>query len=177
MFESGKLSLGNQDSYNISNTPELADSPLRGKKIIFLGSSVTYGSASDGASFVDYMVKRDGIATVKEAVSGTTLIDEPVWGKQSYIARMKTIDSGFQADAFVCQLSTNDATLKKPFGTVSESLELTHFDKHTVAGAIEYVIAYAQKTWNCPVILYTNTKYPGKQYEKMIALLQEIQKK
>lgn len=176
-ISNGKFVAGNKDPYTVANTPALGSSPLQGKTIIFLGSSVTYGSASGGESFADYMVKRDGITAVKEAVSGTTLVDETVWGKASYIARMKTIDNDIQADALVCQLSTNDATMKKPLGTVSESFHMADFDTQTVAGAIEYVIAYAKETWDCPVIFYTGTRYDSEHYKKMVSLLLEIQEK
>ena len=168
---------GNQEQYSVASTQPLTDSPLEGKTIIFLGSSVTYGSAAKGESFVDFMVKRDGIVAVKEAVSGTTLVDETVWGKESYIARLKTIDPSVNADAFICQLSTNDATMKKPLGAISDSFNLEDFDTQTVAGAIEYVIAYAKQTWDCPVIFYTGTQYKSDQYAEMVTLLQEIQKK
>lgn len=114
---------------------------------------------------------------IKEAVSGTLLVDEKVWGKQSYITRMKTIDTGIQADAFICQLSTNDATMKKTMGAISDSFEMEDFDTHTIAGAIEYVIAYAKETWNCPVIFYTGTQYDSEQYGEMVELLLDIQKK
>lgn len=168
---------GNDDQYSAANAQPLSGSPLQGKAIIFLGSSVTYGSAAKGESFVDYMVKQDGIVAIKEAVSGTTLVDETVWGKKSYIERMKTIDPTIQADAFICQLSTNDATMKKPLGEVSDGFELEDFDTQTVAGAIEYVIAYAKQTWDCPVIFYTGTQYKSGHYEEMVALLLQIQEK
>lgn len=74
--------------YDPANVEALADSPLKGKKIIFLGSSVTFGSNSNEASFVEYLAARDGIVYVKEAVSGTTLVDN---GETSYIARMRQI--------------------------------------------------------------------------------------
>ncbi len=45
------------------------------KKIIFLGSSVTYGSAAGGVSFPDPICKKNGYEMIKEAVSGTTLVD------------------------------------------------------------------------------------------------------
>ena len=176
-ISNGRFAAGNKEQYSVANTPALADSPLKGKTILFLGSSVTYGSASGQESFVEYMVKRDGILAVKEAVSGTTLVDETVWGKESYIARMKAMDTSLKADAFVCQLSTNDATMKKPLGQVSGSFDKEDFDTQTVAGAIEYVIAYARETWNCPVIFYTGTKYNSDHYAKMVELLLEIQKK
>lgn len=112
-----------------------------------------------------------------QAVSGTTLVDETVWGKESYIARLKTIDPGITADAFICQLSTNDATMKKPLGEISDSFDIGDFDTQTVAGAMEYVIAYARQTWNCPVIFYTGTQYKSAQYEEMVALLLKLQEK
>lgn len=176
-ISNGKFAAGNKDAYSLDNTPALDSSPLSGKTIIFLGSSVTYGSASGGASFVEYMEKRDGILPVKEAVSGTTLVDETVWGKASYIARMKTIDTSIKADAFICQLSTNDATMKKPLGTVSDSFAMEDFDTQTIAGAIEYVIAYAKATWDCPVIFYTGTQYDNNHYAQMVDLLLQIQEK
>lgn len=173
----GTFAKGNDDEYSVANTDSLPESALTGKNIIFLGSSVTYGSAAKGESFVDYMEKRDGIRPTKEAVPGTTLVDETVWGKESYIARMKTIDPEIPADAFICQLSTNDATMKKPLGTVSDSFAIEDFDTQTVAGAIEYVIAYAQQTWDCPVLFYTGTKYDNEHYAAMVKLLLQIQEK
>lgn len=169
----GLFAKGNSSAYSVKNTQQL-DSALSSKTIIFLGSSVTYGYASKGESFVDFMEKQDSITAVKAAKSGTTLVDE---SKNSYVSRMKNIDKNIDADAFVCQLSTNDATKNKPLGTVSDSFDINAFDTHTVAGAIEYIIAYANETWHCPVIFYTGTKYESESYSKMVNILLEIQKK
>lgn len=147
---------------------------LKGKMIIFLGSSVTYGSASGGVSFADFLAFEDGIISVKEAVSGTTLAD---YDSTSYVSRMKTIDKNIKANAFICQLSTNDASKKCPLGKVSGSFDIADFDTKTVAGAIEYIISYARETWNCPVIFYTGTKYDSDYYGEMVSLLLEIQQK
>lgn len=176
-IQNGRFAAGNKDEFSVGNTPSLVPNALTGKTIIFLGSSVTYGSAARGESFVDYMEKRDGILPVKEAVSGTTLVDQTVWGKKSYIERMKTIDPNIHADAFVCQLSTNDATMKKPLGEVSDSFDMNDFDTQTVAGAIEYVIAYARETWDCPVCFFTGTQYDNDKYAQMVELLMKIQDK
>lgn len=176
-IQNGKFSKGNAEEYSVANTEIKDESVLRGKTIIFLGSSVTYGSAAKGESFVDYLEKADGIVAVKEAVSGTLLVDEEVWGKKSYITRMKTIDTDIRADAFICQLSTNDATMQKTLGEISDSYSMKDFDVHTVAGAIEYIIAYVKETWNCPVIFYTGTKYDSERYAEMVELLLEIQEK
>ena len=147
---------------------------LKDKTVIFLGSSVTYGSKSGGYSFVDCLKDEYGIISVKESVSGTTLADND---DSSYISRMKTIDKSIKADAFFCQLSTNDAKKKIPFGVVSDSFDADLFDTKTVAGAIEYIISYAKNVWNCPVFFYIGTKYDSEYYEKMVELLLTIQKK
>lgn len=169
----GFFNEGNKSIYSVKNSSVIS-SALEGKTIIFLGSSVTYGYAAFGESFADFMEKQDGIVSVKEAKSGTTLVDD---SSSSYVSRMKNIDKNISADAFVCQLSTNDATKQKPLGEISDSFDIDSFDTHTVAGAIEYIIAYAKDTWNCPVIFYTGTKYDSEEYQAMVNLLLNIQEK
>ena len=170
----GGFNKGNYGEYSLKNTNANEDSPIKDKTVIFLGSSVTFGYGSLGVSFADYLEKTDGIIAVKEAVSGTTLVDVK---SNSYVSRMKTIDKNIQADAFVCQLSTNDATKEMPLGEISEGFDLNDFDTQTIAGAIEYIIAYAKETWDCPVVFYTQAKYDSEHYGKMVDLLLEIQKK
>ncbi|MBR6233687.1 MAG: SGNH/GDSL hydrolase family protein [Erysipelotrichaceae bacterium] len=177
MKNDGTLAKGNRPQYDLMHTQKDRDPSLKGKKILFLGSSVTYGSAAKGTSFVDYLERRQEILPYKYALSGTTLVDEKVMGKPSYIERMKQIDPKIDADLFVCQLSTNDASLKKPLGEVSGSFDLEDLNTKTIAGAIEYIIAYVKKTWNCPILFYTGTKYDSPYYEKMIDLLYEIKEK
>lgn len=164
---------GNADPYNVTHIQPLENSPLEGKTIVFLGSSVTYGAAAKGVSFADYIGARNRCNIVKEAVNGTTLVDE---GFSSYISRMKKLDVP-NADLFVCQLSTNDATQKKPLGTVSGSDQISDFDTSTVAGAIESIVAYAKETWDCPVVFYTNPRYESEAYGEMVKLLLELSEK
>ena len=57
---------------------------------------------------------------------------------------MKKIDKNIKADAFVCQLSTNDATKEMPLGVISDSFNMNDFDTQTVAGAIEYMMKSRQ---------------------------------
>ena len=170
----GFFNRGNYGEYSLKNTDTVQDSPIKDKTIIFLGSSVTYGYGSMGVSFADFLEKTDGIIAIKEAVSGTTLVD--VKGN-SYVSRMKTIDKNIKADAFVCQLSTNDATKEIPLGEISTSYDINDFDTQTIAGAIEYIIVYAKNTWDCPVVFYTQAKYDSDHYEKMVNLLLETQDK
>ena len=59
--------------------------------LYFLGSSVTYGFATSGHSFVEEVAKRTGFECVKEAVSGTTLAVRENDGNSSYVERLKII--------------------------------------------------------------------------------------
>ncbi len=165
---------GNAKQYALKQVTSVKNSPLTGKRIVFLGSSVTYGASSKGVSFADYISVRNNCEIIKEAVSGTTLVDN---GQSSYIARLKKMDENAAVDFFVCQLSTNDATQNKPLGNVSDSMNMADFDTSTVAGAVEYIIAYAKQTWDCPVLFYTNPQYDSEQYETMVVLLQQIAEK
>ena len=172
---------GNAEQYSVENAQVNADSPLAGKTIVFLGSSVVYGSDAMGESMADFIGKMDNVNIVKEAVSGTTLVDKEAYGKASYIARMKQLDTSLTPDAFVVQLSTNDATMKKTLGEISDSFVTDDFDTQTVTGAIEYIIAYVRETYNCPVVFFTGTKYDGQrgaaEYAAMVARLLELQEK
>lgn len=164
---------GNGQEYAPSHAASLPDSPLKGKTLVFLGSSVTYGAASKGVSFADYIGVRNDCTIIKKAVSGTTLVNR---GLDSYIDRLKKIRVT-SADLFICQLSTNDATQKKPLGVLSEGFERDTLDTGTIAGAIEYIISYAQETWNCPVVFYTNPRYDSALYGDMVSLLLEAAEK
>ncbi len=162
---------GNAEQYAPEKISPVGNSSLKGKHILFLGSSVTYGAAAKGVSFADYLAVRNDCTITKEAVSGTTLVDT---GLQSYIRRLKKLDASGPADLFVCQLSTNDASQNKPLGKVSDGMSLSDFDTSTVAGSIEYIVVYARETWGCPVVFYTNPKYESQTYAAMVELLHEI---
>lgn len=164
---------GNAPEYQPDRTERLAESPLQGMTVVFLGSSVTYGSGSKGISFPEYLAYRHDLKAIKEAVPGTTLVDS---GSDSYIARMNKLDID-RVDLFVCQLSTNDATQKKPLGGVGTNYDPASFDTSTVAGALEYIIASTKQRWNCPVVFFTNPKYDSEKYGEMVSLLRKIKDK
>ena len=90
---------------------------------------------------------------------------------------LRNIGTDERFDAFICQLSTNDATKKMPMGAISEGTELSDFDTSTIAGAMEYIICYAREAWDCPIIFYTGTKYDSAQYAEMVELLYALQEK
>ena len=167
---------GNAPEYAVAAAAENPDSPLKGKRIIFLGSSVMAGTMAMNESFCDYLQKEDGIIMYKEALAGTSMVDKDQMGP-SYIKRMRTIPADFAPDLFVCQLSTNDFTQKMPLGRPAERKDPADFDVMTIAGAIEYIIAYAKETWNCPVMFYTGTRFNGELYQQMVDLLLELKEK
>ena len=166
---------GNADEYLFESIEELENSPLAGKNLCILGSSVVYGMDSMGEAVGEYLSARFGMSLVKEAVSGTTMVDN---GETSYIQRMlSNIDKDAQFDLFICQLSTNDATQQMPLGEISSSKDLESFDTSTITGAMEYIICYAQETWNCPVVFFTGSWYDSAEYDAMVDRLLEVQDK
>ena len=167
----GVFCMGN---YGVSQTPPVKGTPLEGKTVLFLGSSVTYGYAAFGHSFADDLREIYGVNAVKEAVSGTTLADLT---ESSYVSRLKKVDADLRPDAVLCQLSTNDATKGVPLGEIGAGFEKDGFDTATVAGAIEYIIACVKDTWGCPIVFYTQTRYESEAYAAMTALLLKIGEK
>lgn len=128
---------------------------LRGKRVIFLGSSVTYGYCSGGVGFPELVAEATGCVALKEAVSGTTLVP----GDRDYIQRMKALPCD-PCDLFVCQLSTNDATKGKPLPDIE--------------AAVREIIAYARATWRCPVAFYTSPRYDSEAYQAMVDMLHRV---
>ena len=92
---------------------------FRGTTILFLGSSVTYGAASGGISFVEFTAKECGFDYIKEAVSGTTLADID---DSSYVSRLKKLNKNLKIDLAVCQLSTNDSYKGIPLKRTREAI-------------------------------------------------------
>lgn len=164
---------GNREEYGSKYIGTLQNSPLKGKNILFLGSSVTYGECSMQDSIPEYFGKRFECSYTKEAVSGTTLVDTD---ESSYVSRLlKNVDKADKYDLFICQLSTNDATQNKPLGYLSENLN--GFDTSTIIGAMEYIIAYVKETWNCPIMFYTGSRYESAEYEVMVKGLYDLSRK
>ena len=167
----GKLP-GNDPKYSVESLSRMENSPLAGENVLFLGSSVTYGAASLREGIPEYFGMRLGCKVTKEAVSGTTLVDN---GKSSYVQRLlNNVDASVPYKLVVCQLSTNDATKKLPLGEIKG--EGGNYDTSTVTGAMEFIISYAKKTWNCPVVFYTGSRYESAEYQAMVDRLFELQK-
>ncbi len=154
-----KVHPGNAGQYDISTAVSDASSSLKGRRIIYLGSSVTFGAAAFEQSFIECIDAIEGTISVKEAVPGTVMVDDE---PESFIERMLKIPVDIHADAFVCQLSTNDANKGKPMPAIRD--------------AIERIIAYAQDTWHCPVYFYTGTKFDSTLYQEMVDYILGVEK-
>ena len=162
-----------QTDDNTNLEPEVFE--LENKKIVFLGSSVTYGSASNGWSMCEYFEEYYSCEVVKLAVSGTTLVDN---GPTSYVSRLNDSIYGIgECDAFICQLSTNDATQNKPLGTISESFDRKAFNTSEIIGAMEYIISLSKEVLDCPIFFYTGTKFLSPNYQAMVDALYELEDK
>ncbi|MGN1141390.1 MAG: SGNH/GDSL hydrolase family protein [Oliverpabstia sp.] len=150
--------------------------PLSGLNIIWLGSSVTYGAQAGGHYSMADAIADNHAATVceKYAISATTLVNQ---SESSYVARLKMIPKEKTPDLVVVQLSTNDATTKKPFGEIAEGFDAAEFDDTTIAGAIETIISYTEETFGCPVVFYTGSYCEKENYAEMVELLLKIQEK
>lgn len=185
----------NANRFAPANIQKEEDHPLAGKTIYWLGSSVTYGASSNGASMADYLAATTGCISKKEAVSGTTIFTDGKsdnTGSKSYTSRLKTsknFDKEEQVDAFICQISTNDAwgTRITNLGTMSEDTELdpSKYDLSTTLGGVEFIISYVIETWGCPVYFYSgayfgdegvrsSTNPKGSDYAKLVKAVQEV---
>lgn len=168
---------GNVDEYAVANFPVLNDSPLEGKTFFWLGSSVTVGSNALNESMADFIAKKHSCTCIKEAVSGTTLA---TYKKDSYVERLDaylaSADRPEHVDAVIVQLSTNDQYRPEDFGVVTpgEVRDPAAFDTATTFGAMEYIIATVQDTWDCPVLFYANPPTERSSYMDMVLGLYEI---
>ena len=170
---------GNDEQYSVANTAAVPGSPLEGKMIYWLGSSVTYGASACGESMADFIAKKDGAVCLKEAVSGTTLADVKA---ESYVQRFNSYlsseDCADHLDAFVCQLSTNDRGTPELFGEITpdEVRDAASFDCATTFGAMEYLVATVKEVWDCPVFFYTNPPL-DENYDRMVEGLEKLAEK
>ena len=143
------------------------ENTLRSRRILCLGSSVTYGSAAGGWSFADALAEEYGCDIVKEAVSGTTLADGD---DASYVARLKRAADPGPFDLLLCQLSTNDAWQGVPLGDADSR------DPRDVTGAIRAVVRIAREKWGAglPVAFYTGARFESDAYDAMVRRLKAM---
>ncbi len=170
---------GNSRIYDPENLiPET--SALNGRTIAMLGSSITYGFGSEGISFAEMIAAIDQCRVIKQAVSGSTLAycpKRPETNPQdSYVRQMMDhIDKGEKIDAFVVQLSTNDAQKGIPMGEITDSKSAEWQHRGTITGAMEYILAYIEENWHCPVVFYINARVSREDIERFAEACPELQ--
>jgi len=158
---------------NAGNSSEIVEPvTLAGKKMIFLGSSLTVGDG--GYSMCEYLTENHGCDITKWAISSTWLINRN--DGTSYVERLaQNADTVDKCDFLICQLSTNGSNI--PMGEVSDSYLSEDFDTNTIIGAIEYVIAKSKETWGCPVAFYTVAYHERSEYANWVSALYKVQEK
>lgn len=194
----GTSTTANDSAFSITQVTVKEDSPLKGKTFYWLGSSVTYGSASSGESMADYLSAITGCISKKDAVSGTTIFDDGKTndtGVNSYTRRLvnsSVFNKNEIIDGFICQISTNDARNdrldKRGEITADDVYESDKFDKSTTLGGIEFIITYVNEVWDCPIYFYsgsyfgdegsrTNSNPKGSEYAKLVDQVKQIAEK
>ncbi len=167
---------GNAAAFAPATLPLDVASPLVGRRIAFLGSSITYGAAALGVSFVDYLQTGAGVIATKLAVSGTTLAGPSA---DSYWARLQhELPLDQPLDLFVCQLSTNDIGQGKALGQITPTSQRRDFATTTTLGAIEAICGYVEDHWHCQVVFYTCVITGAEpRYQQLISELYHLQAK
>lgn len=154
------------------------DSPLKGKHIGYLGSSITVGMKSENIAFPDYIGRRTGSRTIKQAVSGGTLAykqsdaDHDYHENISYLSQLLDQDgplcnSRNGIDLLLVQLSTNDTMMDISLGGLTGDYITISFDYSTVYGAIEAIVSTVYVRWDCPVMFYTNPYIQKEEYSHL----------
>lgn len=159
----------NNERFYVENVQRVENSPLAGKTIYWLGSSVTYGANSGGFAMAEFLAAKTGAICKKDAVSGTTIFDDGKTentGAKSYTRRLRygnVFDTNEHIDAFICQISTNDAITNRlsKRGEITDSsvVDKTEFDLTTTLGGVEYIISYVTEIWKCPVYFYSGSYF------------------
>ena len=124
---------GNAAPYALRRQLPRDNSPLRGKTILCLGSSISSGFSSGGVSFLDYLARIDGCRIIQETVSATTRAPRP--GEQEGVDYYYRTREQFQ------QLIENDQVVEHNFyngnyyGTLREEV-----DKRLEAGKLVVLV-------------------------------------
>ena len=148
---------GNADEWLPANQEVNEDSPIAGKTIFWLGSSVQDGFGARHNAIGDFMEVIEKTNKIKDCYSGTYIATT---ADEDYLPRFLLHDATTDpvVDLVVVQLGTNDSKQLTEVGdvTADDVRDYDSFDQTTTMGALEYIMKYAQETWNCPVLVYTS---------------------
>ncbi len=177
---------GNADIYNPENAPVNENSPIKGKTIFWIGSSVFYGYSAQNKSLGSYVEHMDGAKKVEALKPGATIADI---NERSYYHQIleHNRETDPVIDLVVIQLTTNDCKGRTVVGEVSPYYDSSTFDSNTSIGSLEAIACYAMGTWDCPTLLISSPRFTkettmtGMQdietYEELIEKSHELESK
>lgn len=143
--------------------------------VIFLGTDFTIGTKAK-QSFTDVLQENNFIHSAVFAKKGITMVEDK--DDDNYISLLKTIPTEHAAPTLLMfEISYFDAKGKSKIGEISTSYNYEDFDTKTVIGAMEYIVSYSQKTWCCPVAIYTCYNNDSEEYARLVDAAYEVQKK
>ncbi len=145
-----------------ARTPKNPDSVLNGKKALFVGDSLVFGSydaapPATGRSWWGRIAINTGLQAVGAGVGGATVAkcaDAAGW-----IADQITDQASENYDIVVIEGGCNDARRSLPIGNMlhtEEKAELLE-NTNTFAGGLQWIIHQAKKNWPNAILFYTST--------------------
>ncbi|MBQ0092148.1 MAG: SGNH/GDSL hydrolase family protein [Clostridiales bacterium] len=148
------------DGQDVSSDP--AASPLNGLKVLFVGDSICEARVEwddpvhkDCVGWAGRIAVSDGIINTNISASGASVSD--CRGANTVQAQLQKA-SGQKFDLVVLHGGVNDAWDGAPVGVMSDSTDMTTFDRSTFGGGLEFSFAYAKKAFQdakfCFVINY-----------------------
>lgn len=150
--ESGMFHPGNDRKYDPASTPCQPDDGLAGKRIIWLGSSLTAGRKAQNTGLPAYMEAMYRTVTAADlSVAGSPLTDIV---QNSGIARLRSLAKDLhEADLLVCEL---DEACFRDRGELTASADRFACDLSTGFGAVQYVISFTREMFHCPVFFWAS---------------------
>ncbi len=149
--EKGAFLEGNSRRYDLSSAPSFQDSILRGRRVIWLGSSLSCGRKADGSTAASWLEAMSGCVIAADlSAEGSRLCTDV---HNSGIARLRALASSVrEADILIVELGDADVS---PLGRITEGFDRFACDTKTVLGAAEYIISFAREMFRCDVCFFT----------------------
>lgn len=123
--------------------------PLKGKRILFVGDSIT--RASDDHGWAGRVQDKYGAITTKAGVDGAAISDARLLNR---VIMQLEEHKNEKYDYVILHGGVNDAWEYAPVGTVSDSFDQKEFDVSTFAGGLEELICYAKEHFSFAKIGY-----------------------
>lgn len=148
-FEQGQELYGKVVWEYMKEALEEGSAPLKGKKILFVGDSIT--RASDDYGWAGRVQDQYGAITTKAGVDGAAISDVRLLNRV-IMQLEKHKDETY--DYVILHGGVNDAWDYAPVGETSDSFNEEDFDVSTFAGGLEELICYAKEHFSSAKIGY-----------------------